>query len=102
SADAEVREVEEVLGGRERVEKLEGVLELCAAGQRLLRQAQSRLGDLPELRNAIGERGHGLTGKLERPARGTEAVVDARQHPAQAPRPRRRPPTDARPAGAPR
>jgi hypothetical protein len=82
-ADPQVGEIEEVLRGRNRLEKLERVLDLRASGQRLLGVAQRDLRDLAQLGHAVGKRRDGLARKLEWPACRAQAVVHAREHPSE-------------------
>ena len=86
-AHAEIGEIEEVLSRGNGVEQLQGVLDLRAAGEGLLSDAQRDLRDLAQLGDACGERRDGLTRERERPPGRAQAVMDAREHPAQPFRP---------------
>ena len=86
-AHAEIGEIEEVLGRGNGVEQLQGVLDLRAAGEGLLSDAQRDLRDLAQLGDACGERRDGLARERERPPGRAQAVMDAREHPAQPLRP---------------
>src|SRR6185436_16005746 len=58
-----------------------------APGEGLLGDAQRDFRSLAQLGDALNQRRDGLAAQLERPPGRPEAVVDAREHPAEAVRP---------------